>query len=213
MVAIQNPAAKLDHAKREIVTARFFESPAADAMNNEEKSELIQRLHAAQNGLCYVCSEVINLRMHQVDVDHIRALSRGGVDDEQNWALTHARCNRSRGTRDLQLQRILHRFEKHVESHSRPDTEGTVRNFTVNQALDKLYPERQEVGAVIKGGTIQISFNLHGEPQTEQYDLIDDPANPGFPLFVGMIPFVCLHHEPTINPRSAVDLEPTIEEF
>jgi hypothetical protein len=28
-----------------------------------------------------------------------------------------------------------------------------------------------------------------------------------------MIPFVCLHHDPDINPRSIVDLEPMIEEF
>lgn len=29
LVRIQNPAVKLDHAKREVVTARFFEIPAA----------------------------------------------------------------------------------------------------------------------------------------------------------------------------------------
>ena len=33
LVRIQNPAAKLDHAKREIVAARFFEIPAAAIVN------------------------------------------------------------------------------------------------------------------------------------------------------------------------------------
>lgn len=28
LISIQNPAAKLDHAKREIIAARFFEIPA-----------------------------------------------------------------------------------------------------------------------------------------------------------------------------------------
>jgi len=113
-----------------------------DTMNKDQKSELIQRLHTAQNELRYVCSKVINLRVHPVDVDRIHALSRGGVDDEQNRALTHASCNRSKGTRDLELQRILQRFKSHVESHSRPDMEATVRNFTMNDALNELHAER-----------------------------------------------------------------------
>lgn len=186
---------------------------ALDAMNKEEKSELIQRLHTAQNKLCYVCSKVINLRVHQADIDHIHALSRDGVDDEQNWALTHASCNRSKGTRDLELQRILQRFKDHVESYSKPVVEGTIRTFTVNEALNELHPERQEVAAAIKENIIEVSFNFDGKPQTEEFQLINDPANPGFRSFVGMIPFVCLHHDATINPRSIVDLEMMIEEF
>lgn len=67
-----------------------------DTLTREEKGELIQRLHKVQNELCYVCRNVINLRVHQADVDHIHALSRHGIDDESNWGLTHATCNRSK---------------------------------------------------------------------------------------------------------------------
>jgi hypothetical protein len=156
---------------------------------------------------------VIDLSVHEVDVDHIQALDRGGIDDEQNWALTHASCNRSKGTRDLELQRILYRFKSHVESYGIKSIEGTVRNFTVNEALDELYPDRQEVGVVIRNGTIQVSFNSEGQPHTEQFQLIEDQGAPGVRSFVGMIPFACLHHDPALNPRSIVDLEPMIEEF
>jgi len=184
-----------------------------DTLTKQEKTELIQRLHTAQNGLCYVCGSVMDLSVHQVDVDHIQALSRGGIDDEQNWALTHASCNHSKGTRDLELQRILHRFKSHVESYGNPTIEGAMRNFTVNEALNELHPDRQEVGAVIKNGSIQISFNLEGRPHTDEFPLIEDPGVPGVRSFVGMVPCECLHHDPTINPRSIVDLEPMIEEF
>ena len=184
-----------------------------DTLTKQERADLTQRLHTTQNGLCYVCNTVMNPSVHQVDVDHIQALSRGGIDEEQNWALAHASCNRSKGTRDLELQRILYRFKNHVESYGNPSVEGVVRSFTVNEALSELYPERQEVGAVIKNGNVQVSFNLAGRPHTEEFPLIEDSGLPGIRSFVGMIPFECLHHDPTINPRSIVDLEPMIEEF
>lgn len=184
-----------------------------DTLTKEEKADLIQRLHKAQNGLCYVDRKVIDLRVHQIDVDHIRALSRGGIDDEANWGLTHASCNRSKGAKDLELQQILYRFTSHVESYGNPDIAGAARNFTVNEALNELYPERHEVGAAIKNETIQISFNLGGKPQTESLHILADPVIPEFRSFVGMVPFECLHHDASINPRSIVDLEPMIEEF
>jgi 5-methylcytosine-specific restriction endonuclease McrA len=52
-----------------------------------------------KDGLCYVDRQAINLHVYAVDIDHIIALARGGADDESNWALAHAACNRSKGTR------------------------------------------------------------------------------------------------------------------
>src|SRR5260370_19111353 len=84
-----------------------------DALSKEDREELLERLHKAQNGLCYVCQEVVNRQVHKTDIDHIVAYARGGQDEESNWALAHDSCNRSKGTRDLQVQRILHEFPKH----------------------------------------------------------------------------------------------------
>jgi hypothetical protein len=39
LVRIQNPAVRLDHAKREIVAARFFEIPAEAVMTVGRQSE------------------------------------------------------------------------------------------------------------------------------------------------------------------------------
>jgi hypothetical protein len=180
-------------------------------LTKEKKAELTQRLYKAQNEICYVCRKIINLAVHETDIDHIIALARNGLDEEQNWGLTHLSCNRSKGARDLQLQRILCNFKEDIETHGNAGVEGSARNFTVNEALDELYPDRQEVGAVIRNGSVKISFNLEGRPQTEEFPIIEDL--PGFQSFVGMIPFMCLHHDSTINPRSIVDLEPMIEEF
>ena len=72
-------------------------------LTQEQYSDLVARLYAAQDGLCYICQKPIDQQVHKVDIDHIIALDRSGPDDESNWGLTHANCNRAKGNRDLQL--------------------------------------------------------------------------------------------------------------
>lgn len=184
-----------------------------DALTADQRTDLIERLHKAQNGLCYVCQDVINPQVHDVDIDHIVALARDGRDDESNWALTHTSCNRSKGTRDLQLQRILHEFRKHVQKYTTGNAQGRDRNFTLDEALVELCPKRMEVGVVLRDNVVEVSWKESGQPKTETYSLLADSGVPVAKSFVGMIPFVCLHHDHDINPRSIVDLEPMIEEF
>ena len=184
-----------------------------DGLSKQQREELTSRLQMAQNGLCYVCHEVINLQVHKPDIDHIVARARGGADDESNWALAHDVCNRSKGTRDLQLQRVLHEFRKHVQKYTAGNAHGKDRDFTLHQALQELRPDRHDVGVVIDGNRIQLSWAEGDSPKTESYDILEEPGNPPARSFVARIPFACLHHDHDINPRSIVDLEPMIEEF
>lgn len=180
-----------------------------DSLSPEERQELINRLYEFQKHLCYVCNEEINLAVHGVDIDHIKALDNGGSDEESNWGLTHDHCNRSKGVRDLQLQRILLQFKKHVENYT-----NNSKDFTFNEALHELMPERQEAGYKIEGNQIKISWiNPGGSPETETYNLLEEPGNPPAKSFLCRLPFQCLYHDRDINPRSIVDLEPMIEEF
>ncbi len=184
-----------------------------DSIPKEEKQELIKRLHSSQNELCYVCQKVINLQVHPVDVDHIIALARGGADKESNWALAHAGCNRSKGTRDLQLQRILSKFRDHVEEYTNSGNSGKNGNFTLNEALNELVQEHLEVGVKVNDEKITLSWLDNGKPKTEIYDIVNDSGVPPTRSFLALIPFKCIHHDLDINPRSIVDLEPMIEEF
>ena len=179
-----------------------------DSFSKEERRDLIQRLYHNQSEKCYVCNKEIDLAVHKVDVDHIKALDRDGPDDESNWGLTHDGCNRSKGTRDLQLQRILCEFRSHVEKHT--NNGGTL---TLNEALQELAPERQEVGYRIQDNQIKVSWTDEGTPNTDTHYLLEEPGNPPAKSFLARIPFTCLFHDHEINPRSIVDLEPMIEEF
>lgn len=186
-----------------------------DSLPADERKELIARLYKRQNGLCYVDRQAINLHVHAVDVDHIIALARGGADDESNFALAHAACNRSKGTRDLQLQRILQDFRQHLQKYtSGADDDGAGRSFTLKQALAELRPNRTEAGVVVRDSKIEVAWQTEdGKPMSESYPLLVDSSIPPAKSFVGMIPFTCVHHDEDINPRSIADLEPMIEEF
>ena len=80
----------------------------------EQRGELEKRLFDRQNGRCYICDEKIDLVLHrdQLDIDHIDLLSQDGLDADNNFALTHASCNRSKGASNLQVARRLAHFEK-----------------------------------------------------------------------------------------------------
>lgn len=182
-------------------------------LSRDERDELVKRLHTGSNGVCYVCRKVINLQVHDVDVDHIIALTRGGQDGESNWGLTHSGCNRSKGARDLQLQRLLYDFKSHVDKHTSMKTGDGGGDFTLLEALKELVPVQQEVGCELQGESMRLSWTADGQPFTETFSLLQERSRPPAQSFVGMIPFVCLHHDRNINPRSIVDLEPMIEEF
>jgi hypothetical protein len=56
-----------------------------DRFTEEERRQLIERLLTVQGKRSYISGREIDLRIDQVEVDHIIALDRGGDDDESNW--------------------------------------------------------------------------------------------------------------------------------
>lgn len=183
-----------------------------DDLSQDERTAVIKRLHQTQERLCYVCRREINFAVHEVDIDHIISFDQDGLDDESNWGVTHQACNRSKGGRDLQLQRYLYQLKEHVEKYTAQPAKGGLPNFTLHEALQELVPNRQKVGARLDDNQVFLSFNIDGQPATHQYSLVNDPKS-GLHSFFGLVPTVCVHHDRTTNPRSIVDLEPMIIEF
>ncbi len=185
------------------------------SLTPKKRDELVRRLWDHQNGRCYISGESIDLQVHETDLDHIIARSRGGADDESNIGLALAHHNRSKGVRDLELQRRVFRFYRDLEE--RQDSGKRNELFTVGDVLEKTRGSGREVSIVRvdEDSAVQVSWTSNeGEPRSIKLALaIDESASPLVRLSCfGRLPAEIVHHS-NLNPRSIHDLEPMIEEF
>lgn len=190
-------------------------TPVFDKLPKNDRERIIEELHDHQGRKCYLCEEIIELSQ-PVDVDHIRSKDRGGLDNRNNWGLTHAPCNRSKGNRDLDLQRYIIRFQKARKTHSLGgQSEDT---FTVGVALSIHGGGKREVVGRIDidkdgRGIFITTWEIGGQTITYKYPIIEDQNNSEVKSFTALVPIEYAFHDADINPRSIVDLEPFIEEF
>ena len=89
-------------------------SPKLASLSKEERADLERALLKRQSGKCFICDDTIDVVLHkdQLDIDHIVPLAEDGVDDVNNFALTHSSCNRSKGASDLRVARRMAQFER-----------------------------------------------------------------------------------------------------
>ncbi len=187
------------------------ESKFLKGLTKNERDELKEKLFRQNNKLCFICDKEMDLSAHTLDIDHKVALSIGGPDDESNFALTHAGCNRSKGIRDLQLQRHIEIFRNFVKEKIANMPIG--ENVTVGDVLEDKGGSKSDVLLKKEEGVVKIFYEINKVPSTYTYQLIHDIHNDKITSFIGMIPKEVVFHDPEINPRSIVDLEPMIEEF
>ncbi|MDR1902654.1 MAG: HNH endonuclease [Treponema sp.] len=180
-----------------------------DRFGETERRELIDRLMKVQKGKSYISGKEIDLRIDQVEVDHIVALDRNGPDDESNWAVVIASENSSKGKKDLQLMKYIYDFRIHREKYLK-----LKRDFTFGDALNEYYPNRFDFIFDQNDKNVIIKYlNQNNEKNELSYPIIVDPLNKEITSFVGMVPLEIINHDATVNPRSIVDLELMIEEF
>ena len=179
-----------------------------DKQTTEERKELIERIHKRQDGCSYISGKCIDLRIHEVEIDHIVSLDRGGIDNESNWGLVFKSENRTKGTKDLQLIRYIYRFREHRDGYI-----SSKRDFTFGDALKEFYPNGKPIKVEITTNAVKMSFEENGTIRELKSHLLVDEVDKTVKSFIGMLPFTILFHDSTINPRSIVDLEPMIEEF
>lgn len=188
---------------------------AFEKLSKQNRDQLLQELHQHQQGICHVCERNIDLRL-PVDVDHIRALDRGGQDNKNNWGLTHQACNRGKSNRDLDLLRYVSRFQRAREEHRARG--GDDDTFTVGTALESHGGAKRATVARIHvkptGERVFIcTFDIDGQMLTREFPLERDMNNPDVESFTALVPAEYVYHDASINPRSIVDLDPFIEEF
>lgn len=180
-------------------------------LDTEQRAALEQKLLSRQSGRCFICDEPIDLVLHkgQLDIDHIDPLIEDGLDAENNFAITHASCNRSKGTANLEIARRLAEFERLQEAAQRAGHRGANLGDVLLRHGGAKAPLR------IRRGAAEVEFSLPevGENSIRKVPVYHDKLS-RMDSFFTALPLEYIHHDDRINPRSiGANIRGLIEEF
>ena len=181
------------------------------SLTEEKRGELHIRLLERQGSVCFICEEPVDLDLQsgQLDVDHIDPLAVDGLDAENNFALTHSSCNRSKGAANLEIARRMSKFAR-IQEDARQAGE---RGANLGHVLDLYGGGKEAIRLRRKGATVEYSLGAIGDNALCTAPVHQDRLS-GMDSFFAELPIEYLHHDDRINPRSiGVSLRGLIEEF
>ena len=176
----------------------------------DERHAIINKLHNAQSGKCFICEAKVDLVVHKnaIDIDHVVPLTVGGKDDPSNLALTHASCNRSKQASNLEVARILCRF-----SRLKRALEEENRSPNLGDLLTDSGGGNHKLGFKVDKNTVTYSFAELGDNTLCTVPVYEDELS-GFRYFFARMPIQYLAHDSHINPRSiGANISKLVEEF
>ena len=181
------------------------------ALTNEGRQQLEQRLHDRQTMRCFICDQTIDLVLQegQLDIDHIDPLVEDGLDAENNFALTHASCNRSKGSSNLVVARRIAEFERLQEKARLAGKRGA----NLGDVLERHDGAKEALRLRCRDGHAEYSYSKDGRTHLVRAPLLHDKLS-GMRSFFASFPLEYLHHDHRINPRSiGSNIRGLIEEF
>lgn len=186
-------------------------SPTLAALDKEGRTALERRLLDRQSGKCFICDETIDLLLHQgqLDIDHLIPLSEQGPDEENNFALVHASCNRSKSASDLRVARRMAEFERLQKSAQ----ERGERGANLGHVLQRYGGAKAKLVLKRVDGNVEFALPATGNNRIQNRPLFGDPLS-GMKYFFTILPLEYIHHDDRINPRSiGSNIRALIEEF
>src|SRR5205809_2638007 len=114
----------------------------------------------------------MNLILHtgQLDNDHIDPLIQNGLDSENNFALTHASCNRSKGASNLEVARRLAEFERLQEQATKHGQRGA----NLGDVLEKHGGAKALLRLRREKDNVELSFSEVGDNRIRMFPLLHD---------------------------------------
>lgn len=169
------------------------------SLSTDEYAELSEKLWNIQNHQCFICEEEINYDLHlnkTTNIDHIVPLANKGKDAEENFAITHESCNKSKQDANLKIARILQRLNKiqkevQAESSKAASLKDVLRHFNGSKHKFKYK---------IENGIIKYSFPNNGDNTRYETPLFTDFLSKEKSCFIEL-PIEYLFHDEIINPR------------
>jgi hypothetical protein len=178
-----------------------------DDLSDDERKALTRQLWESQKHMCYLRpSEPIDLDTDSTNIDHVIPLDeRPDLDVESNFALMHETCNKKKRARNLELARILARFEDLSKKYS--------GHVTSHEILEEVAGSKKLIGCSLNGTKMKISYESNGGVMHEELPLYPDPSDPQTVSFFANIPKEYIFHDKDLNPRSIIDIDKLVTEF
>lgn len=173
------------------MSSKYLGSLSATDRNNLE-----HKLLAMQNGNCYICQEPIDLQLHIVNIDHIVPLALHGLDKEDNFALTHESCNKSKLDSHLEVARRLCVLKKIVDARKAQGKQADLSDVLVHFGGSKY-----NFKCSMDHETLSYSFSQSGDNTIYKAPIISDPTSGVKSTFM-KVPIGYIYHDEKINPRA-----------
>lgn len=161
-----------------------------------QPSAVMLKLLEQQKHCCFICGEKIDPAIDQLEIDHIIPRARGGKDDDNNYAVTHEWCNRSKSDSDLRVARCLARYEKIKEECSAQDP----KRPNLGDFLSTFDGGKFPLKVARTGEFLQVSFP--GSAQSPIKERVYRDKLSGLEYLFLTLPIEYLHHDDRINPRA-----------
>jgi len=161
-----------------------------------ERKELIDTLLRQQNNQCFICQNPIDPAIDQVEVGHIIPRAKGGKDDENNFAATHASCNRNKSDSDLRVARCLSLYEQVKEKVG----SQTPNRPNLSDFLDLFGGGKYPLHVTRENSNLLISMP-ELDHQHFNIPVYKDKLS-GLEYCLLYLPIEYLHHDQRINPRA-----------
>ncbi len=166
------------------------------SLSSNERDDLESKLLAIQNGGCYICQEPIDPKLHSVNIDHIVPLALHGLDKEDNFALTHESCNKSKLDTHLEVARRLYVLKKLIET-----SKAQGRQADLSDVLKYFNGSKLDFKYTLSNGILSYSFSQIGDNTIYKVPIMSDPISGVASAFV-KIPIPYIYHDDKINPRA-----------
>ncbi len=166
-----------------------------ESLTKEQYQGLSKKLWEIQNHKCFICEGDLDIDIQSTNIDHIKPLANGGKDAEDNFAIVHEHCNKSKQDADLKVAKSLAKLNgiiKEAEAKKEiPSLKHVLQHFNGSKFLFKYK---------IVGNEIVYSFDDIGDCNIYKSTIFIDQLSNEKTVFIN-IPIEYLFHDEIINPR------------
>lgn len=166
------------------------------ALSESDYQALTEKLSNIQSSMCFICQKKIDLEIQETNIDHIVPLANKGKDAEDNFAVTHASCNKSKQDSNLYIARVLHRLKTLQDDIQAKENRSASLKDLLNVEKGSIF----EFKSKIEGNELVYSFSEIGDNTIYRTPIFTDKLSGEKTAFIE-VPLDYIHHDSLINPR------------